>query len=328
MATVRIDIADFINDGYEFPATGGTLEIYCEENSSEIYSIVIGLLNNSENIISDVTVEDSIGSAGVSYDDSGMVWLVSDLSPYDYFTISITVPANETTNTFTGEADFLDTNGDLIAAPSLSQEAGSSPAPVWEEGQHKIYRSGNQVMKMYRSGELIYLRLNPSSEEPPAPPTPTENWVDLTTIDNNTPIYNIAWLTDQGFSTINDTWFSEAPGLVTDSSVDEGTGWSYGKTQDKGYYTYHRMSNTHKKYSCTFLDQYYTGNGETVAYGVAMSDASINQLPTGTINGNTYYMLNIVDWQNWKPLYMPLSTSKIQSTYVEGKILVDIAPKT
>ena len=154
-----------------------------------------------------------------------------------------------------------------------------------------------------------------------------ENWVDLTTIDNNTAIFNIAWLGDSGFSTINDTWFSEKSGLITDSAVEQPNGWSSGKTADKGYYTYHRMSNNYKKYSCTFLDQYYTGNGSTVEYGVAMTDALINQLPTGTINGQTYYMLNIVDWQNWKPLYMPLSTSKIQSTYVEGKILVDIASK-
>lgn len=161
MATVRLDIADFINDGYEFPATGGTLEIYCEENSSEIYSIAIVLLNsNEENVISDVTTEDYTG-ANVNFDDTIQSWLVSNLPSYDYFTISITVPANETTDTFTGEADIYDANGDIIARPSLSQEAGSSPTPAWGDGQHKIYRSGNQVMKMYRNGELIYLRLNP-----------------------------------------------------------------------------------------------------------------------------------------------------------------------
>lgn len=161
MATVRLDIADFINDGYEFPATGGTLEIYCEENSSEIFSIAIVLFNNNyENVISDVTVE----NGDVYFDDATQSWLVSNLTSYDYFSISITVPANETTDIFTGEADFLDANGDNLAMPSLSQVAGSSPAPVWEEGQHKIYRSGQQVMKMYRNGELIYLRLNPPTE--------------------------------------------------------------------------------------------------------------------------------------------------------------------
>lgn len=154
-----------------------------------------------------------------------------------------------------------------------------------------------------------------------------ENWVNLTTIDNNTAIFNIAWKSDQGFSTINDTWFAEKSGLTTDNYVVQSSGWANGKSEAMGWYTYHRMSNTYKKYSCTFLDQYYTGNGSTVEYGVAVTDANINQLPTGTINGQTYYMLNIVDWQNWKPLYMPLSTSKIQSTYVEGMILVDIASK-
>lgn len=163
MATVRLDIEDFINDGYDFPATGGTLEIYCEENSSEIYSIGIGLLNSNEeegNVITDVTVE----NGNVYFNDTSQSWLVSDLVSYDYFTISITVPANETTDAFTGEADIYDANGDLIARPSLLQVAGSSPAPVWEDGQHKIYRSGQQVMKMYRNGELIYLRLNPPTE--------------------------------------------------------------------------------------------------------------------------------------------------------------------
>lgn len=129
MATVRIDIADFINDGYEFPATGGTLEIYCEENTSEIYSIVIALFNNSENVISDVTTEDYTG-ADVNFDDTIQSWLVSNLPSYEYFTISITVPANETTDTFTGEADIYDANGNLIARPSLLQVAGSSPAPA------------------------------------------------------------------------------------------------------------------------------------------------------------------------------------------------------
>lgn len=130
MATVRIDIADFINDGYEFPATGGTLEIYCEENSSEIYSIVIALFNNSENVISDVTTEDYTG-ADVNFDDTIQSWLVSNLPSYDYFTISITVPANETTDTFTGEADIYDANGNLIAAPSLSQEGAAPSAYKW-----------------------------------------------------------------------------------------------------------------------------------------------------------------------------------------------------
>ena len=130
MATVRLDIADFINDGYEFPATGGILEIYCEENSSEIYSIAIGLFNDRKNVISVVTVEDGERAAEVFYDDTGdyPLWMVSGLSPYDYFTISITVPANETTDTFTGEAVIFNTNNELIVAPSISQK-GAAPSP-------------------------------------------------------------------------------------------------------------------------------------------------------------------------------------------------------
>lgn len=161
-------------------------------------------------------------------------------------------------------------------------------------------------------------------------PVPQENWVDLRTIDNNTPIYNIAWNSNFAFSTINDTWFSEQSGLTTDTYVDNPDGWrsNVSTTEAYGYYMYHRMSNNYRKYTCTFIPEGRAGYGANLGYGDSMVDANINQLPTITINGNTYYALNIVDWQNWKPLYMPLSTSKIQSTYNEGKILVDIAPKS
>lgn len=42
-----------------------------------------------------------------------------------------------------------------------------------------IYRSGDLVKKMYRSGEMIYYRLNPASEEP-EPPTPSYETIPLT----------------------------------------------------------------------------------------------------------------------------------------------------
>ena len=157
-------------------------------------------------------------------------------------------------------------------------------------------------------------------------PVPEENWVDIRTINNNTPIYNVAWK-NGGFGNINDTWFSEKSGLTTDSDVVQGNGWRNGKSADKGWYTYHRMSSRWSAYTCTFLDQYYTENGTQVAYVESVTDAKINTLPTKEINGSTYYLLNLTQWQNWKPLYMPLSTSQIQDTYIEGGILVDIAPK-
>lgn len=154
-----------------------------------------------------------------------------------------------------------------------------------------------------------------------------ENWVDLTTIDNNTPIYNVAWK-NGGFSNINDTWFSEASGLNCDTLVDDSDGWRQGTTEALGYWKWHRFSSRYAGFTCTFVPEGRVDNGVNLGYGVSLVDNVINTLPARVINGETYYMLNIVDWENWKPLYMPLSTSKIQSTYIEGKILVDIASKS
>lgn len=153
-----------------------------------------------------------------------------------------------------------------------------------------------------------------------------ENWVDLTTIDNNTPIYNVAWK-NGGFSNINDTWFSEASGLNCDTLVDSQDGWREGTTEAYGYWKWHRFSSRYSGFTCTFVPEGRVGNGVNLGYGVSLADNVINTLPAKVINGETYYELGIVNWQNWKPLYMPLSTSKIQSTYIEGKILVDIASK-
>ena len=159
-------------------------------------------------------------------------------------------------------------------------------------------------------------------------PTPQENWVDIRTIDNNTPIYNVAWK-NGGFSNINDTWFSEASGLNCDTLVDSPDGWraAQSTTEAWGYYMWHRFSNRWKGYTCTFVPEGRQGYGANLGYGVSQADATISSLPAKVINGETYYELGIVNWENWKPLYIPLSTSKIQSTYIEGGIMVDIAPK-
>lgn len=158
-----------------------------------------------------------------------------------------------------------------------------------------------------------------------------ENWVDIRTIDNNTPIYNVAWK-DGGFSNINDTWFSEASGLVCDALVDDGDGWRAPEstTEAYGYYMWHRMSSRYRKYTCTFIPEGRDGYGADLGYGISEVDAFIrgSSLAPIEINGETYYALGLVNWQNWKPLYMPLSTNKIQSTYIVGGIMVDIGPKS
>ena len=299
MATVRLDIEDFINDGYEFPATGGTLEIYCEENSSEIYSIAIILLNNYENVISDVTVE----NGDVYFDDATQSWLVSNLTSYDYFSISITVPANETTDIFTEEADFLDVNGDLIAAPSLSQVAGSSPAPVWGDGQHKIYRSGNQVMKMYRSGELIYLRFNPASDEPepPTPPEPTYQWVEVTAdFDRSLPFTKVRWDFSKSW---NDGFFSELPNINCDNK-----GWTSITGAEWGYAGQYTMNLSAKK--C------YIRNQSTGSYDLYDMYAISTQVDT-----------NLYEYESSVPLYWGgVSNSSLYNNGLGLYVYVEVNP--
>lgn len=158
-------------------------------------------------------------------------------------------------------------------------------------------------------------------------PVPSENWVDIRTIDNTTPIYNVAWK-NGGFSSINDTWFSEASGIVADNYVDDAQGWRQGTTEELGYWKWHRFSSRYAGFTCTFIPEGRQDNGVNLGYGISRADATISSLPAKVINGETYYELGIVNWKNWKPLYMPLSTSKIQSTYLEGGIMVDIAPKS
>lgn len=104
-----------------------------------------------------------------------------------------------------------------------------------------------------------------------------ENWVDLTTIDNNTPIYNVAWK-NGGFSNINDTWFSEASGLNCDTLVDNPDGWREGTTEAYGYWKWHRFSSRYSGFTCTFVPEGRVGNGVNLGYGVSLVDSLVNVL--------------------------------------------------
>lgn len=146
----------------------------------------------------------------------------------------------------------------------------------------------------------------------------TLKWVDIRTVDNTTPLYDIAWKTNGSFS--GDKWFSEKSGLTTD-----GSGWTSGRDVSYGRYTYHRFNSS--QYTCNFLPEYDTlndGYGAQLGYGIAQRDAARSTLTTETIDGNTYYVLGLENWQNWSPLYVPFSTSRIQSNWSAGLIMVKI----
>lgn len=150
-------------------------------------------------------------------------------------------------------------------------------------------------------------------------------WVDIRTVNNTTPIYDVGWKTNGSFS--GDKWFAELSGLTTDSR-----GWTSGKSASYGRYTYHRFNS--RQYTCNFLPQYdslgdgYGANGTVMGYsqdyGYGARDVERTTLSTETINGSTYYILGLKNWLDWKPLYVPYSTSKIQSNWSSGLIMVKI----
>ena len=145
-------------------------------------------------------------------------------------------------------------------------------------------------------------------------------WVDIRTIDNNTPFYNVAWKASWPGSTVIDSWFSEKSGLTTDNNS-----WTNGTTNAMGYFTYHRYNTN--QYTCTFDPQYKTGNGSNVEYGVSVANGERNTLPVISISGKNYYALNISDWNYWVPLYAPFSTSVLQSDrFKVGAIMVYLKP--
>lgn len=143
-------------EGYEIPASGETIEIDIAENyygAYELYGTNITDFNAEDgNQVGEVVIED--GTFGFyNLDGEG-----------ESVTITFEVGQNTEPSVAAFSIAFYDTEGEPVGDYIFYQEEGEPPAPIWGNGQHKIYRSGQQVMKMYRNGELIYLRLNPPTE--------------------------------------------------------------------------------------------------------------------------------------------------------------------
>lgn len=91
-------------------------------------------------------------------------WLsLSTLTGAGDRSVTITYEENGTFQSRTGTVTFTSNGGDVL---TFTIEQEQKPVLVYD---HPIYRSGNLVKKMYRSGELIYLRLN--AETSPQPVT-------------------------------------------------------------------------------------------------------------------------------------------------------------
>lgn len=144
-----------LND-YEIPASGETIVINIAENYYGEY-----LLSGSNIVNFNAEDGNQVGEVVTGNTECRFYNLDGE---GESVTITFEVPQNQDISIVSFSIVFYDTEGSPLGDCLFLQEAGSSPAPVWGDGQHKIYRSGQQVMKMYRSGELIYLRLNSPTE--------------------------------------------------------------------------------------------------------------------------------------------------------------------
>ena len=140
---------------YEIPASGETIEINIAENYYGAY-----VLDGAN--ITDFNAEDG-NQAGEVVIENNIFGFYNLDGEGESVTITFEVGQNTEPSVVTFFIAFYDTEGEPVGDYIFYQEEGEPPAPTWGDGQHKIYRSGQQVMKMYRSGELIYLRLEPPS---------------------------------------------------------------------------------------------------------------------------------------------------------------------
>ncbi len=140
-----------------------------------------------------------------------------------------------------------------------------------------------------------------------------QRWVDITTINNNTPFSAVRWVGQFTYASYMDMWFSEEPGLVTD-----GMDWSDGNAQ-YGWYGAHRMNGS--QFTCDFSDTTIDPGGP-YEYGVSLKDAERNQNydTTVEIGGVTFYEVDFSTWTNYKPLYAPFSS--ITDYWVAGQLYV------
>lgn len=140
-----------------------------------------------------------------------------------------------------------------------------------------------------------------------------KQWVDITTINNTTPFMKVRWKW-QWYGSQYDSWFAEAPGLVTD-----GKRWNQGNG-DWGWYSAHRLNNGYGGsyvYCCSFdFDRTSTAAWDVrgATYRVSVKDTNRNA--TGfydtavTIDGETYYEIDFSLWRGAEgyQLYAPYST--------------------
>jgi hypothetical protein len=136
--------------------------------------------------------------------------------------------------------------------------------------------------------------------------------IDILDMNNTTPFNIIKWKVDYS-SNVYDAWVSEKSGLITDSR-----GWTSGMSESMGWYALHRFNK--KQYTCNYLHSTNSlgrdGYGDNLGVKKAVRDCERNTLPI--VEG--YYVLDLRDWEGYKPLYLPYSREYIRSHWSHGMI--------
>ena len=134
-------------------------------------------------------------------------------------------------------------------------------------------------------------------------------WVDITTIDNNTPFSKVRWL--QNIDVLDSSgWleFSEVSGLTIDNSED----WWVAAGAQYGYASTHRCNYFDNTFTCTFLNEYRSGvdvSAPNPVMGEAVHDVARSQYYDNTVelSGQTFYEVDFSTWRGYTPLYYPYS---------------------
>lgn len=211
--------------------------------------------------------------------------------------VTITYAENLNYSPRTGIVTFTSSEGGTLTF-TLEQE--KKPVLVYDR---PIYRSGNLVKKMYRSGNLIYARLNPPSEEPepPTPPEPTYQWVEVTAdFDRSIPFTKVRWDFSKSW---NDGFFSELPNINCDNK-----GWTSITGAEWGYAGQYTMNLSAKK--C------YIRNQSTGSY--ALYDM---------YNISTQVDTNLYEYEYSVPLYWGgVSNSSLYNNGLGLYVYVEVNP--
>lgn len=257
----------------------------------------------------DVTSEGGTTTITVNTDnDTSITWTastsdnwlsLSTLTGAGDGSVTITYEENEAYQSRTGTITFTSSNDDVL---TFTIEQAKKPFLVYDR---PIYRSGSLVKKMYRSGEVIYIRLNPLTEQPePEPPTPSEptyQWVEVTAnFDRSIPFTKVRWDFSKSWY---DGYFSELPNINCDNK-----GWTSIRDAEWGYAGQYTMNLSAKK--C------YIRNQSTDSYDLYDMYAITTQVDT-----------NLYEYEYSVPLYWGgVSSSSLYDNGLGIYVYVEVNP--